>query len=163
MKAIRNIKANLKSWWQMVSTDLLQWLNELKIKYSEAPLYNTVNIHVHCSPVITQSLFVVVFLFKFLPWASFGLRYLSLPASVCVSDCLCVCVSIMLGPHEAGVWAKHPSLKLSAPSREEPSRHLGSSYQQGVSILSPLIAYLSGLWGSSMQVMHGHPQGLFSR
>ena len=57
---------------------------------------------------------------------------------------------IMLGPHEAGVWAKHPSLTLPAPSRGEPSRHLGSSYQQGVSILSPLIADLSGLWGSSM-------------
>ena len=33
----------------------------------------------------------------------------------------------------------------------------------GASILSPLIADLSGLWGSSMQVMHGRPQGLFSR
>ena len=70
----------------------------------------------------------------------------------------------MLRPHEAGVWAKHPSLTLPAPSRVEPSRHLGSSYQQGVYILSPLIAdSVSDLWGSSMQVMHGHPQGLFSR
>ena len=71
--------------------------------------------------------------------------------------------SITLGPHEAGVWAKHPSLTIPAPSSGEPSRHLGSSYQRGVSILSPLIADLSGLWGSSMQVMHGRPQGLFSR
>ena len=70
---------------------------------------------------------------------------------------------ITLGPHEAGVWAKHPSLMLPAPSRGEPSRHLGSSYQQVVSILSPLIADLSGLWGSSMQVTHGRPEGLFSR
>ena len=68
---------------------------------------------------------------------------------------------IMLGPHEAGVWAK--TAQFDAPSRGEPSRHLGSRYQQGVSILSPLIADLGGLWGSSMQVMHGHPQGLFSR
>ena len=73
------------------------------------------------------------------------------------------CVWIMLGPHEAGVWAKHPSLTIPAPSRGEPSRHLGSSYQHGVSILSPFVADLSGLWGSSMQVMHGRPQGLFSR
>ena len=71
--------------------------------------------------------------------------------------------SITLGPHEAGVGAKHPSLTLPCPSRGEPSRHLGSSYQQGVSLLSPLIADLSGLWGSSMQVMHGRPQGSFSR
>ena len=70
---------------------------------------------------------------------------------------------ITLGPHEAGVWAKHPSLTIPAPSSGKPSRHLGSSYQRGVSILSPLIADLSGLWGSSMQVMHGRPQGLFSR
>ena len=47
-----------------------------------------------------------------------------------------------------------------APGRGEPSRHLGSSYQRGVSILSPLIADLSGLWGSSMQVMHGRPPGI---
>ena len=70
---------------------------------------------------------------------------------------------ITRGPHEAGVWAKHPSLMIPAPSRGEPSRHLGSSYQRGMFILSPLIADLSGLWGSSMQVMHGRPQGLFSR
>ena len=70
---------------------------------------------------------------------------------------------ITLGPREACVWAKHPSLTIPVPSRGEPSRHLGSSYQQGVSILSPLIADFSGLWGSSMQVMHGRPQGLFSR
>ena len=67
----------------------------------------------------------------------------------------------MLGPREAGVWAKHPSLTLPAPSMGEPSRHIGSSYQQGVSILSPLIADLSGLWGSSMQVMHGRPRDYF--
>ena len=72
-------------------------------------------------------------------------------------------VSITLGPHEAGVWVKHPSLTIPVPSSGEPSRHLGSSYQRGVSILSPLIADLSGLWGSSMQVMHGRLQGLFSR
>ena len=68
---------------------------------------------------------------------------------------------ITLGPHEAGIWVKHPSLTL--PAGTETSRHLGSSYQQGVPILSPLIADLSGLWGSSMQVMHGRPQGLFPR
>ena len=68
---------------------------------------------------------------------------------------------ITLGPHDAGFWAKHPSLTLPAPSRGEPSRHLGSNYQQGVSILSPLIANLSGLWGTSMQVMHGCPRDHF--
>ena len=72
-------------------------------------------------------------------------------------------VFITLGSHEAGIRAKHPSLTLPAPNRGEPSRHLGSSYQQGVPILSPLIADLSGLWGSSMQVMHGRPQGLSPR
>ena len=70
---------------------------------------------------------------------------------------------ITLGPHEAGIWVKHPSLTFPAPSRGAPSRHLGSSYQQGVPILSPLIADLSGLLGASMQVMHGRPQGLFPR
>ena len=44
-----------------------------------------------------------------------------------------------------------------------PKFYLGSSYQRGVSILSPLIADLSGLWDSSMQVMHDRPQELFSR
>ena len=59
----------------------------------------------------------------------------------------CAAYPIMLGPHEAGVWAKHPSLTTS---RGEPSRHLGPSYQRGESILSPLIADLSGLCRSCM-------------
>ena len=61
--------------------------------------------------------------------------------------------SITLGPHEAGGGAKHPSLTLTGPSRGEPSRHLGSSYQQGVSILSPLIADLRCPWGSCRSCM----------
>ena len=56
-----------------------------------------------------------------------------------------------------------PVWRSQLPAGTETSRHLGSSYQQGVPILFPLIADLSGLWGSSMQVMHGRPQGLFPR
>ena len=44
---------------------------------------------------------------------------------------LIVCLCITLGHHEAGVWAKPPSLKIPATSRGDPSRHLGSSYQRG--------------------------------
>ena len=54
-----------------------------------------------------------------------------------------------------------PVWRSQLPAGTETSRHLGSSYQQGAPILSPLIADLSGLWGSSMQVMHGHPRDYF--
>ena len=50
---------------------------------------------------------------------------------------------ITLGSHEACVRAKHPSLTIPAPSRGEPNRHLGSSYQQGVSCLHCLLTWVA--------------------
>ena len=67
--------------------------------------------------------------------------------------------TLRYGLMRPGIWAKHPGLTL--PAGTETSRHLGPSYQQGVPILSPLIADLSGLWGSPMQVMHGRPRDYF--
>ena len=76
--------------------------------------------------------------------------------------------AFLLAHYTRASWGRcHPSLRIPAPDRGEPSRHLVPAISGGggggVSILSPLMADLSGLWGSSMRVMHGRPQGLFSR
>ena len=67
------------------------------------------------------------------PFAVFWGKFIVLSANMSVFNSLIehkFRAVIMLGPHEAGVWAKHPSLTIPAPSRGEPSRHLGSNYQR---------------------------------
>ena len=49
----------------------------------------------------------------FLPEASYGLRVLSLPASVCVCVCMCVCVSVN---HEFVRAITHHPFKLRSPN-----------------------------------------------
>ena len=56
-----------------------------------------------------------------------------------------------------------PVWRSQLPAGERPADTLAPAFQQGVPILSPLIADLSGLLGASMQVLHGRPQGLFPR
>ena len=55
----------------------------------------------------------IVVLTSFLPEASYGLRVLSLPASVCVCVCMCVCVSVN---HEFVRAITHHPFKLRSPN-----------------------------------------------
>ena len=51
---------------------------------------------------------------SFLPEASFGLRVLSSPASVCLSVCLCVCINHLLVR-----TITHQPLTLESPNLDE--------------------------------------------
>ena len=59
---------------------------------------------------------VSLYLFIFLPEASFGLRVLSLPASVCLCVCLSVCVSV--NP-ELVRAINHHAFKLEPPNLDK--------------------------------------------
>ena len=109
-------------------------------------MWHTFKNFIHVQYFLLPTNLVIVFVH----WISTGVLYeprqcslfwdyipLFLPPSVPPARCIFnptnaeVAQLITLGPHEAGIWAKHPSLTIPAPSRGEPSRHLGSRYQRG--------------------------------
>ena len=54
----------------------------------------------------------------FLPEASYGLRVLSLPASVCVCVCVCMCVCVSVNHQFVRTITCHP-LKLQSPNLDQ--------------------------------------------